>query len=352
MKAVKKFKRLTDPTKAQTPQTPMESILGGEGSYFVEPPMEMDPDEPFPAVGEAPHGSSLRAGVRKVFRHPFAAFRDHGAPGSSDSASISSRPEHSANSSQRPSGVFEEGSDSPLGHASPYIPSRTSSATTKRSMEGTRGHARDPLEEEFPYLFIGPSTYTGSQEPEVEMSDEPASVFEEPDTLDAEPEQFVSESPGAAEFNIYETAYRSELERIKQSQKDKDRNTGPKVYLTRRVENKDEVMKLAKEKALDLQIGQRFTFAPSRTASSIGSAVSALRSQMLQKRQAEQVGEAATVGDAAGGQDHQPHLHPPSVTSQGIPGPEPSSLEATGVSSASGEDSKSHLRRLLDRGNE
>jgi [calcium/calmodulin-dependent protein kinase] kinase len=332
MKAVKKFKRLTDPTKSQTPQTPIQSILGGE-SYFVEPPMEMDPDEPFPEVGEAPD-NSLRAGVRKAFRHPFAGFRDH-APGSSDSASISSRPEHSANSSQRPSGVFEC-PDS--GRASPHIPSRASSATTKRSMEGTRGHARDPLEEEFPYLFIGPSKYTGSHEKEVEISDEPASVFEEPDSLD-EPDQIVSESPGAAEFDIYETAYRSELERIKQSLE--DRNTGPKVYLTRRVENKEEVMKLAKEKALDLQIGQRFTFAPRRAGSAFGSAISALRSQM-QKKQAEQESE-----DKA--DEREQHPHPPrrpSVTS-GISEAESTSLEATGGLSASEEESKAQLRRLL-----
>ena len=345
MKAVKKFKRLTDPTKAQTPQTPMQSILGGDESYFVEPPMEMDPDEPFPEVGEGTHDSSLRAGVRKAFRHPFAGFRDHGALGSSDSASISSRPEHSANSSQRPSGVFEERPDSPSGRASPHIPSRASS-TTKGSMEGTRGHARDPLEEEFPYLFIGPSTYTGSQgtEPEREISDEPASVFEEPDTLGAEPEpeQIVSESPGAADFDIYETAYRSELERIKQSLE--NRNTEPKVYLTRRVENKDEVMKLAKEKALDLQIGQRFTFAPKRTGSAFGSAVSALRSQMLQKRQVEQVGEADKVDE----QEHHPHPPKRPSVSSGISDPETSSLEATGVPSASG-DSKARLRRLLGR---
>jgi [calcium/calmodulin-dependent protein kinase] kinase len=311
----------------------MQSILGGE-SYFVEPPMEMDPDEPFPEVGEAHDG--LRAGVRKVFRHPFAGFRDP-APGSSDSASISTRPEHSANSSQRPSGVFE-GPDS--GRASPHIPSRASSATTKRSMEGTRGHARDPLEEEFPYLFIGPSTYTGSHEAEAEaeaadgISEEPGSVFEEPDSLD-EPEQIVSESPGAAEFDIYETAYRSELERIKQNIE--DRKSAPKVYLTRRVENKDEVMKLAKEKALDLQIGQRFTFATKRADSAFGSAVSALRSQM-QKRQAEPGEEKV---------EPEQHHPPKRASVSGYSEAESSSLEATGDVSSSCGDSKAQLRRLL-----
>jgi [calcium/calmodulin-dependent protein kinase] kinase len=382
----------------------MQSILGGsildgdDEGHFVEPPMEMDPDEPFPAVGIDPQAPTdahgLRAGVRKAFgRRPFAGLRNSsGIHGSSDSASFSSRPDHSPSSSRMPSGVFEpERKDigyirsgqlpaqPDSGHearphsqsASPHIPlSRTSSAATKRSLEGTRGHARDPLEEEFPYLFIGPSTYTGSSHHEggkLETSDEPASMVDGPETTldnselmeDDEPVQIVSESPGAADFNIYETAYRMELDRIKRSLKDRD--TGPKVYLTRRIEkNSDEVMRLAKEKALDLQIGQRFTYSsPSRANSSFGSAVSALRSQMLQKRQAEGsevLGDGAgdaTIDTDYGAHNQEPHPHPSkrlSVSSQSIPEPEQSSLEATGVSSTEGSgDSKTHLRRLLHR---
>ncbi|KAJ5353326.1 hypothetical protein N7452_002300 [Penicillium brevicompactum] len=318
MKAVKKFKRLTDPTKTSTPQTPMQSILGGDESYFVEPPMEMDPDEPFPAVGEP----SLRANVRKAFRHPFAGFRNP-QQGSSDSTSISSR---QSTNSQRP-GIVETRS----GHASPSL-SRASSAA-KRSLEGTRGHARDPLEEEFPFLFIGPSTYTGSHE----VSDEPAQVFTEPDALGQEqgqeedPEPMVSESPGAAEFDIYETAYRSELERIKQDLEDK--NTGPKVYLNRRVENKDEVLRLAKEKALDLQIGQKFSLASKRTSSALGSAISAFRS--MPKRQADSE-------DADKGLEH-PEPKRPSVS--GVE-PQPQPLEAEGILST-GEGSQDHLRGVI-----
>ncbi|CAI7642689.1 unnamed protein product [Penicillium glandicola] len=394
MKAVRRFKRLTDPNKSQSPTQSMfgKSILGGDhDAYLVEPPMEMDPDEPFPAVGAASqtndtHG--LHAGVRKGFgRRPFAGFRDDsGVIGSSDSASFSSRLEYSPSSSKRPSGVFEpERKDSgsvrswgspaqpDIGNeaqlysqsASPHIPlSRASSSTTKRSLEGTRGHARDPLEEEFPYLFIGPSTYNGSSQQEhddMKISDEPASIFQEPEESmnhsdqmeDDELVQFVSESPGAADFNIYETAYRKELDRIKNSLKDRD--TGPKVYLTRFIDkNSAEVVKLAKEKELDLQIGHRSTPpSPSRKPSAFGSAVSALRSQILQKRQAEGEEDGDASKDKGPSQNHEPHPHPPkrlSVSSQSIPEPEPSSLEATGVSSTEiGGDSKAQLRRILDR---
>ncbi|KAG0156640.1 hypothetical protein PDIDSM_3821 [Penicillium digitatum] len=386
MKAVKKFKRLTDPSKAQSPiqSTFGKSILGGDhDAYLVEPPMEMDPDEPFPAVGSAPQthdAYGLHAGLRKGFgRRPFAAFRDDsGALGSSDSASFSSRPEYSPSNRKKPSGVFEperkvsgciRSGGSPaqpdIGHeaqphsqsASPHIPlSRASSGRTKRSLEGTRGHARDPLEEEFPYLFIGPSTYTGSSQQEpMESSDEPTPMFQGPEHSDRieddELVQFVSESPGAADFNIYETAYMKELDRIKRNQRDRD--TGPKVYLTRLVEKKSaEMTKLAKEKELDLQIGNQFTPPSlSRAPSGFGSAVNALLSQMLQKRQAEESEEQGD--DACKDQNHEPHPHPPkrlSLSTQPIPEPEQSSLEATGVSSPEGSgDSKAQLQRILDR---
>ncbi|CAG8085277.1 unnamed protein product [Penicillium nalgiovense] len=390
MKAVQRFKRLTDPMKPQSPiQSTFGSILGGDhDSFLVEPPMEMDPDEPFPTVGAAlqthdSNGSDMR---KNLPRHPFAGFRDNaGVIGSTDSASFSSQPEHSPSNSKMPSGVFEpERKDSgsirswgstaqpDIGHgaqphsqsASPQIPlSRASSSRTKRSMEGTRGHARDPLEEEFPYLYIGPSTYNGSSQQDIVLSDEPASILQEPghsmdpsDQMeDDEPVQFVSESPGAADFDIYETAYRKELDRIKNNLRDRD--TGRKVYLTRFVEkNSAEVMKLSEEKELDIQTGDGFTPSPlSRTPSGFGTAVSALRSQILQKRQAEEPEEQG--GDARKDKDYsqnrEPHPHPPkrlSVPSQSIPEPESSSLEATGVPATEGNgDSKAQLRRILDR---
>jgi [calcium/calmodulin-dependent protein kinase] kinase len=178
-----------------------------------------------------------------------------------------------------------------------------------------------------------------------------------------EPVQIVSESPGAADFNIYETAYRMELDRIKHNLSESDRDNrqfGPKVYLTRRVENKEEVMRLAKEKALDLQIGQRLAYSPAKSAPSAFSSVAgALRAQMQKKR----AGGEGDGGDGNGGDDGNeqssqgsqtvPHPHPAkrlSLSSQAVPDTEASSLEATGVSAKDGtENSKAQLRRLLGR---
>ena len=74
-----------------------------------------------------------------------------------------------------------------------------------------KGHAHDPLEDHL-FLAVGPG---GGDE----IPDPPA----------------VSESPAAAESNIYETAYHEEIERIRCRS-----GTGTTLYLTRRVEKKKE----------------------------------------------------------------------------------------------------------------
>ncbi|KAJ5539128.1 Calcium/calmodulin-dependent protein kinase kinase cmkC [Penicillium frequentans] len=388
MKAVKNFKRLVEPNKADPA---MQSILGADHeAHFVEPPMEMDPDDEFPVVGldesvGTGHGSG--GGVRKVFgRHPMLAGQDRRDNSwNSDSAS-SSRLGQSPVGSKRPSGVFEpERKDSgsirtgrspaSFGHearqsqsGSPMPLSRASSATTKRSVEGTRGHARDPLEEEFPYLHIGPSTYTGSsQEPtDLNIGSDPAPLVAGPDSMENDldpdsvgPVHFVSESPGAAEFDIYDTAYRQELERINANSSQTFPGVGPRVYLTRRIENKDEVMNFAKEKAIDLQTGtKKFVSSPvaKGPSSTFSAAVSLLRNQIEQQKDADSMGIPQQ-------QEQEQMTEPPterrgsnppssSIQPQSLPDPEASSFEATGVpipEPPTSEDSKAQLRRLLAR---
>ncbi|OKO89663.1 Calcium/calmodulin-dependent protein kinase kinase 2 [Penicillium subrubescens] len=414
MKAVKSFKRLVDPSKAGSA---LQSILGGEhDAHFVAPPMEMDESDDFPTVGLDPNAERayhrrFAGGIRKALgRHPMLA-GSHGRDEPSAERSPASNPlgvasgvEDSATSSQRSRGAFEPPERKDSGSirsgrstgkvdatgihsqsASPHPAlSRASSATTKRSMEGTRGHARDPLEEDFPYLFIGPSTYTGTspQEPSgFNIGSAPTPIFDEPDSaddamdpaLDAavadEPMQIVSESPGAAEFDIYETAYRKELERIKSNTSTfPGAGASPKVYLTRRVEGKHEVMKFVKDKELDVQIGSKRALASSggRSATAFGAAVSLLRNQMEQKKEADQRREDDTpaVEESSQGQGQEVvenwqsspprerrQSHPPSssLSSQSIPGPEASSFEATGIPASDSQDSTAQLRRLLGR---
>lgn len=399
MKAVKGFRRLADHSKAGHA---IHSILGDEHeAHFVEPPLEMDDGDEFPAVGlDANAGShGFRGGIKKILaRHPMLGLYGRDEPsgrpsGHSTSTSTSSRPEHSPSSSRWHSGVYEpdrkdsgsirsgrsvakaERPSETRPHSSSASPhpalSRDSSAPTKRSLEGTRGHARDPLEEEFPYLFIGPSTYTGTslQEPnEFNIGSDPEPLAPEPESTEdmdptleaaesAEPKQIVSESPGAADFDIYETAYRQELERIKTKSNLTYPGTGPKVYLTRRVEGKDAVMKFVKDKALDLQIGQKKLFSPSphKGPSAFSAAVSMLRNQVDHMKEGSSM-EAQEQSPGSGETQHDParesHSPSSSLSSQSIPGPEASSIEARGVSADSeptDEGSRARLQRFLDR---
>ena len=79
---------------------------------------------------------------------------------------------------------------------------------------GEKGHAHDPLNEQPRFFGIGSG---GDNSLEVLQQD------------------IVAESPTAAEFNIYDTAYQEEVERIRAAQGHK-----AMVYLTRRVDKKKE----------------------------------------------------------------------------------------------------------------
>ncbi|KAE8318048.1 kinase-like domain-containing protein [Aspergillus transmontanensis] len=326
MKAVKNFKRLIDPAKADPP---MQSILGQEyETHFVQPPLEMEPEESFAAgtVSNSNKSQSLNTFNRNAWQRDdvLKGYHLHAEEprlqqllDSTDSSISGKQDPVLYDSSNQSASVRPEGNDSSHipsskipgasfddsqtittpGSSSPQVPlSRTSSVLTKRSIEGTRGHARDPLEEEFPFLFIGPSTYTGS--PPTNTGDsEMDFIFDEPDSMlstepsDINPCPVVSESPGAAEFDIYETAYRQEIERIRTRSLPRQ-GTTPKVYLTRRVEGKDEVMKLVEENIPGTvpEIGKKLA---KPSGPSLSSAVSAIRAQLELQRQQERQDTAA-----------------------------------------------------------
>ncbi|KAH6684179.1 BcCMK3, calcium/calmodulin-dependent protein kinase [Halenospora varia] len=84
----------------------------------------------------------------------------------------------------------------------------------QRTDSGEKGHAHDPLDEEPLFLGIGAGSH-GSLEPP--------------------PDNIVAESPTAADFSIYDTAYEEEVNRIRAAQGEK-----ATVYLTRRVDGKKE----------------------------------------------------------------------------------------------------------------
>ncbi|KAL2859728.1 kinase-like domain-containing protein [Aspergillus pseudodeflectus] len=378
VKAVKKFKGLLGPGRAEPP---MQSILGQEyEGRFVEPPMEMDPEESvsLPSMTSSNKSQSLNTYNRKALERDYVLKGYHqqkpGAPnsslGNSDSpvgiTGLWTKPEKKESGSNwslkmKDESVGDENSPSP------QVPlSRASSTTTKRSIEGTRGHARDPLEEDCPFLFIGPSTFTGSNIPDPSNTGGPSMILEPDDSETPGADQsdvsypMVSESPGAADFDIYETAYRQEVERIRAHTTTR---AVPMVYLTRRVDGKDELMKLVRETTMSepaLGIGRKVTIPQTQ---SFGSAVGIIRAQLeLDRKKQEQ---AAQGEDQDQGQSRESSTVAPSqpVTASSppltvTPSPEEPTTSTTSVvvsgttiasESSSPEGQRSRLRNLLGR---
>ncbi|KAF7941237.1 hypothetical protein EAE99_000874 [Botrytis elliptica] len=87
----------------------------------------------------------------------------------------------------------------------------------REQQSGDKGHAHDPLDEQPLYLGIG------------------AGVGEDGDPLNEAVQELIAESPTAADFNIYDTAYQQEVDRIRAVQ-----GQAATVYLTRRVDHKKE----------------------------------------------------------------------------------------------------------------
>lgn len=90
-----------------------------------------------------------------------------------------------------------------------------------------KGHAHDPLEDHL-YLYVGPSTFSGESDAQGHDT-----------SFNPEEDFFVSESPGAADIDIYETAYRDEIEKIRarlQEEGKEGEESEPVIYLNRRVD--------------------------------------------------------------------------------------------------------------------
>ena len=219
----------------------MQSILGKDESHFVQAPLEMDVDEEF-----NPYQS-----YKRILRDGHVGNQtplQTTAPSQERGRSPPKRAESAPTRMGSGSGLaFVSDSDSTGRQAH--------SASRSTISEGTKGHAKDPLEEEHPYLFIGPSTYTGVssvQAPPPIPGTLMIPTLAEPDkSIGGIPEfprisdstelpeyPVVSESPGASDIDIYETAYREEIERLKRENMSRRDCMSTKVFLTRRVEDK------------------------------------------------------------------------------------------------------------------
>lgn len=212
MKAVKAFKRLLERRKPGR----MSGFLGRE-TRLVQPPSSMLRDEQ--SAPRLRTTRSVETADRRPVEQALAAEGVHRDP------EISSIAKALDDDGIAVIATSSENNESPLNDRHNSIKSPTS-PTSKRDIhvqpkdhrpkpsvtdDHGKGHAHNPLED---HLFLAVGPY-GADEP----PDPPA----------------VSESPAAAETNIYETAYSEEIERIRSRS-----GTGQTLYLTRRVEKKEE----------------------------------------------------------------------------------------------------------------
>lgn len=212
MKAVKKFKHLITYKRPHL----IEGILGGE-SRMVQPPLAI-------SRSEKHHHHKARS-VETHDRHPIEG--PLAAGGVHRDIDLSNFSESLAGGNENavipsPTAPSDElHSPQPFDKTTPTSPSLGGPSQplpipgSPRPKDHTgKGEAHNRFAD-YPFLAIGPS---GDGPP----PDPPA----------------VSESPPAAEINIYETAYHSEVERIRQK-----RGQEATLYLTRRVDKKEEYRK-------------------------------------------------------------------------------------------------------------
>ncbi|KAL5375017.1 hypothetical protein DPSP01_011507 [Paraphaeosphaeria sporulosa] len=253
VRAVKRFKQLLFRRRPER----LEGILGS-ASRIVQPPLSMRPsglrksksqdaDDRRPIEGalategvhhdieidndvrRLPQGIDRVAYEKPGFRPAISSSRSH--PTKAGLASTPTPPQ--------PVGI----TDAKVIHENMSYrpaPSRpiTIPAGPVPSAPGTpvgKGHAHDPLQDTL-FLDIG----TGED-----------SVAPGDDT------HIVSESPGAVDINVYETAYREEVDRILSRQQDSAATPGattarrPTLYLTRRIENVKSIIRDAPEAVFD-----------------------------------------------------------------------------------------------------
>lgn len=219
MKAVQKFKN----TIAHNRPPGLDGILG-KGTQMVQPPLSMEKSEKPPLYHKT---RSLDTDNRRPIEQVLVAGGVHRDVDLDDhNKSVTERPDtaiaHSPKTPPKRTSTQEsdeKDSSSPISpqrhlnaHPQDHRPSHAATAPTPVSHG--KGQAHDPLSDHL-YLGLGSGGSSGPPSP-------PA----------------VSESPPAADTNIYEIAYHNEIERIRSMQ---GRSTT--LFLTRRVEDREDYQK-------------------------------------------------------------------------------------------------------------
>ena len=327
VKAVNKFKSLT----AHKRPPVMDSILGDASeAHFSAPPHRIKRKElPLPYLARKSHSheafdrdpSEGLLVAEGLHRDVVPKDMDSPATSSDKFGTTLDIPTRSAKAySEPPKPDFdsdpEEAMDQfPVEHDGPLDPEKLPPFRSRKKPSrttddiGRRGHAHDPLEDHL-YLFVGPSTFAGT----AGGHDRRGSFMPDDDDV-----PIVSESPGAADVDIYETAYRDEVERILAKAKKEDKE--PNVYLTRRVDEKlmaisgraGRFMAGAEEAAKSFDYHTQFSVRRAKVGEVSRALRQAAREEYekrrqekreaiaLQKSATDQPGEASAAGPASAG---------------------------------------------------
>lgn len=215
MRAVKRFKNLLFKKRPHT----MESILGGKDSHFVQPPQSMKSvtGEPYH------HARSVDSYDRRPIEGALAVEGVHRDIDLTPSNAHFVNPENTKFAQKpfgRPEGHGTEGHSSPTAtkrdlHTDPAAHRGNTSTRHREISHGDdhgKGHAHDPLSD---HLFLGLGSGGGDYRPD---PDPPV----------------ISESPPAADIEIYEHAYHLEVDRIRSTQ-----GQQRTLFLTRRVNDRE-----------------------------------------------------------------------------------------------------------------
>jgi calcium/calmodulin-dependent protein kinase kinase 2 len=237
VKAVNKFKSLIGKDKPHA----MTSILGEQGgAHFSYPPASMPKENvalppkshsiDLASLARSSEGSefkSISQDLNKLKVRPVPTLSIDDTTLSEQPGKAEDRLTHTNTASEE--SIAKMQTIAEIEHLDPdkLPPFRTIKSHAYTTDEtGHKGHAHDPLEDQL-YLYIGPSTFSGFSNT---ADDDTSFVSGDGDG------PIVSESPGAADVDIYETAYRDEIERIMARAKEEQKE--PNVYLTRRVDER------------------------------------------------------------------------------------------------------------------
>lgn len=206
MKAVKRFKDLLFRKRPES----MEGIFG-RSSRLVAPPGHYRPaieHRKTQSVNSNDRRPVERSLAVEGIHHDIDVFEDNTCR--PRPMNESSTVEH--NPASQVHNKFDKQSGDAEAAPTPASPKTTESSgrQTPTPIDRAKGHAHDPLTDVL-FLDIGAGINTPPPEQEVD--------------------HVLSESPGATETNVYETAYEEEMQRILAR-----RGREPTIYLTRRVE--------------------------------------------------------------------------------------------------------------------